>query len=168
MSRLLIAALLVATTLLAHADNAVTIQRVIDETVWKPFHDAFEEMDGEALNALYADDVLRATPEGLDTEGAFKRFNATRFDANRANGDRIELDFWMDSRRTNESTSYEVGFYRISIVSPDATATFHGQFHIVLKSIDGVWQITQDWDTDSIGGRPITAEDFARQPAIAW
>ena len=35
------------------------IQNEIDKTVWKPFQKAFETLDGEALNATYADKVLR-------------------------------------------------------------------------------------------------------------
>ena len=141
------------------------IQREIDATVWKPFKNAFEYMDGEALNAVYADDVLRVTPEGIDTDGAFKQTNRTRFQENQARGDRVALDFWFDSRRTSSSVSYDVGFYRVQFTAPSGEITsFYGQFHIVLQNLDGHWKIVQDWDTASIGGIPITAEDFGRQP----
>ena len=35
---------------------------------------------------------------------------------------------------------------------------------VVLNKINGRWKIVQDWDIASIGDRPITAKDFARQP----
>ncbi len=141
------------------------IHSVIDATVWKPFQTAFERMDGQALNAVYADEVLRATPEGLDTLGHFKRFNKSRFDENRARGDSVALDFWFDSRRTSPTVSYDVGFYRVRVFAATGeTTNFYGQFHIVLKKLDGHWKIVQDWDTATIGGRPITAEDFSRKP----
>ncbi len=143
----------------------IAVQEEIDRTVWKAFQNAFESMDGEALNALYADTVLRVTPEGIDTQSQFKQANRTRFAANVANGDRISLDFWFDSRHTNVTTSYDVGFYRVGVTAKSgSTDYFYGQFHIVLKKIDGDWKIVQDWDTSSIGGRPITAADFERQP----
>ncbi len=146
-----------------------SVQQAIDASIWKPFQDAFEHMDGEALNALYAEDVLRVTPQGLDTRGGFKQFNKTRFDANRARGDRIELDFWFDSRHTGSTVSYDVGFYRVRMIAASGEATsFFGQFHIVLKNLDGQWKIVQDWDTASIGGHPITAEDFSRRPPVQF
>ena len=155
---------LLATVAFADTDTA-DVQRVIDKTVWKAFQSAFERLDGEALNSVYADDVLRVTPDGLDNRGRFKLANKTRFQENKVRGDRIKLDFWFDSRHTNASVSYDVGFYRIRITSSSGeTSSFYGQFHIVLKNIDGSWKIVQDWDTASIGGQPITAEIFGRHP----
>jgi len=139
-------------------------QQEIDRTVWRVFQNAFENRDGKALNSVYAENVLRVTPQGLDTQNAFKQSNRTRFAENTANGDQITLDFWFDSRHTSTSTSYEVGFYRMGVVaSSGPTKYFYGQFHIVLRNIEGRWKIVQDWDTASIGGRPITATDFDRQ-----
>ena len=155
---------LVATAVSAE-DEVRAIQDEIDATVWKTFQSAFERMDGEALNSVYAEDVLRVTPEGLDTQARFKQTNRTRFEVNKANDDRIALDFWFDSRQTNSTVSYDVGFYRVRVTAPSGeTNSFYGQFHIVLKKLEGQWKIAQDWDTASIGGRPITAEDFDRQP----
>jgi len=144
--------------------NLEATHKEINKTVWKAFQDAFQALDGKALNDVYADNVLRITSDGIDTQSAFKEANVTRFAENIKNGDRIALDFWLDSRQTNETTSYDVGFYRMAMTtSAGATNTFYGQFHIVLKNIDGGWKIAQDWDTSSIGGKPITAKDFARK-----
>ena len=35
------------------------LHQEIDDQVWRPFKAAFESRDGAALNALYADSVLR-------------------------------------------------------------------------------------------------------------
>jgi ketosteroid isomerase-like protein len=148
---------------LADIDLAAT-HKEIDKTVWKAFQDAFQALDGKALNDLYAATVLRITTAGIDTQSAFREANVTRFTENIKNGDRIALDFWLDSRQTSNSISYDVGFYRVAMTtSAGETNTFYGQFHIVLRNIDGSWKIAQDWDTSSIGGKPITAEDFARK-----
>lgn len=149
--------------------TATQIQNKIDESVWRAFKNAFETLDGPALNALYADDVLRVTPAGIDTEGLFKAYNANRFASNLESGDQIRLDFWFDDRKTNETTSYEVGFFRISERSnTGSTSQFYGQFHIVLKKLDGQWKIVQDWDTDTIGGSPISAEDFLQREPVRF
>jgi hypothetical protein len=93
--------LILAITPMAAQTDIETIQKEIDQTLWKPFQKAFETLDGDALNATYADQVLRVTPQGIDTKNAFKKGNAERFAANRKNGDKISLYFWFDSRKTN-------------------------------------------------------------------
>ena len=148
--------------------DSASVQKEIDETLWRPFQKAFEELNAKALNALYADEVLRVTPGGIDTEEAFKAGNLTRFTENKEKGVSIKLDFWLENRKTNTDTSYEVGFYRIQFTSTEGVVNAHGQFHIVLKKINGSWKITQDWDTDIINGKEIGAEDFGKQKAIRF
>ncbi|MCC1483657.1 nuclear transport factor 2 family protein [Winogradskyella immobilis] len=140
--------------------NAKSIQNEIDKTVWKPFQNAFETLDASALNAIYADKTLRVTPQGIDTEEAYKLGNIERFKASKTNKVSIKLDFWFDSRFTNKTTSYEVGFYRIRATVNGSVNDSYGQFHIVLKKINGQWKITQDWDTTTINGHALNKDDF--------
>ncbi len=156
--------LLLATGLLAQ--NETDIQKEIDIQVWKPFHDAFEARDAQALNAIYANEVLRVTPAGVDTKGNFKQLNIENY--SKASDSKVALDFWFDSRQSSEDTSYEVGIFKIGITTGPSTTYIYGQFHIVIKKIDGSWKITQDWDSEKINGRPITEKDFARKPALKF
>lgn len=160
---------ILTTTAMSAQNTTEAIQKEIDQTVWKSFQNAFETLDGDALNATYADQVLRVTPQGIDTENVFKKGNAERFASNRKNGDTINLDFWFDSRKTNETTSYEVGFYRIGFTSKGGETQYsYGQFHIVLQKINGHWKITQDWDTAIIAGNPITSKDFDKKESVRF
>ncbi len=164
-----IAIVLLAITFSTQAQNTTEIQKEIDEIVWKPFQKAFQTVDGDALNAIYADEVLRVTPAGIDTENSFKKANIQRFAANRTNGDKIALDWWWDDRKTNEHTSYEVGFYRIEFTSKNGKTQYsYGQFHIVLQKINGHWKITQDWDTAVIGGQKIDKVFFEKNPPLQF
>lgn len=153
-----------------HAQKDIQqIQDEIDQQVWRPFKKAFENLDGVALNSIYAEEVLRVTPNGIDTDNDFKSKNLARFKVNKAEGITIALDFWFDSRRTNLHTSYEVGFYRIGFTSKEGGTKFsYGQFHIVIKKIGGIWKIMQDWDTPVINGDPITESDFAKKEPLKF
>ncbi len=143
-------------------------QQQIDEQVWAPFVKAYETFDGPAFNALYADKVLRVTPDGIDTEGRFKADNLTRF-AHRKNSNlTTELDFWFEHRQTIADTSYEVGYFRIRSTNDSDTNTFYGQFHIVVEKITGKWLITQDWDSDFVRGAKVSATDFDAQPPLVF
>ena len=138
------------------------LQEEIDNTVWKEFKAAFETIDAKALNATYADEVLRVTPNGIDTKNQFKAKNTERFQMLKEKSASIKLDFWFESRHTNADTSYEVGYYKISTTIGNDTSINYGQFHIVLKKIDGNWKITQDWDTTIINGITIGQKEFER------
>ncbi|MFP2997613.1 hypothetical protein ABN763_16975 [Spongiivirga sp. MCCC 1A20706] len=150
----------VASTNIIAQSNTEIIQNEIDQTVWKPFKNAFESLDAETLNAIYAKKVLRVTPEGVDTKQIFKYKNIERFKQYKKEGLMITLDFWFDSRHTNENTSYEVGFFRITTIANKNIQYSYGQFHIVLQKIGRSWRITQDWDSDHINGKKINAQDF--------
>ena len=153
----------------SNAQSIEQLQNEINLQVWKPFKNAFETLNGKALNATYAEQVLRATPDGIDTQNAFKPKNLERFEQNKKDGLSITLDFWFDSRRTNSDTSYEVGFYRIGFTDKNGNTDFtYGQFHIVLKKIDGQWKITQDWDTTTYNGKTISIEDFEKRIPIEF
>lgn len=148
--------------------NVEAIQQHIDKTVWASFQKAYEARDADALNAIYATGVIRVTPNGIDTKDDFKRKNIESFKASKESKTQIKLDFWFDSRHTNEDTSYEVGFYKIGLTTNDKTQLIYGQFHIVLKKIEGVWKITQDWDTTMINGHKISEEDFNKKEPIVF
>jgi len=150
------------------AQDVQSIQKEINQKLWKPFKAAFENIDAPALNALYGKQVLRVTPNGIDTDNNFKEGNLKRFETNKMNQTKIKLDFWFDSRHTNTDTSYEVGFYRMKLSNLEGENTIYGQFHIVLKIEDGAWKIIQDWDTTSLNGNTITASDFEKQKPIQF
>lgn len=161
--------MILGVSLLTRAQSIDTLHAEIDAQVWKPFKQAFENLDAQALNATYADEVLRVTPDGIDTENAFRAKNVERFTRNKADGVTIALDFWFDSRKTNTTTSYEVGFYRIRFTSKNGDASVVcGQFHIVLKKRAGKWKITQDWDTTTFNGKVIDEKDFNRKAALKF
>ncbi|AXT19827.1 DUF4440 domain-containing protein [Flavobacteriaceae bacterium AU392] len=156
--------LLLCSNLIMVAQSDIkTIQNEIDQTVWKPFQKAFETLDAKALNAIYAEKTLRVTPQGIDTKEAYKSLNVERFKASKDGNVSIKLDFWFDSRFTNGDTSYEVGFYRIAATINGQTNNSYGQFHIVIKKINDIWKITQDWDTTTINGHIIDNTDFEKQ-----
>lgn len=161
MSKFLLLAFWSCTLCLNAQSHILQTQTEIDQQVWKPFQHAFESLDAAALNSIYAQQVLRVTPSGIDTDNSFRAKNLDRFATSKAEGITIDLDFWFESRHTNASTSYEVGYFRISYTTPNGENSInYGQFHIVLKKIDQQWKITQDWDTDTILGKKISAADF--------
>lgn len=150
------------------AQDIEFIQKEIDQTLWKPFKAAFENLDAEKLNLLYASEVLRVTPGGIDTENSFKNANFERLNGHKMRNTALQLDFWFDSRHTNANASYDVGFYRMVLTNTHGVDVIYGQFHIVLKKMNGIWKIIQDWDSSSINGKDISVADFERQKPMRF
>ncbi len=145
----------------AQAD-AAKWQAEIDQEIWLPFMQAYKDFDGEAFNALHSDDVIRVSPWGIRTGADYKQSTLEGYRRNKAEGREREIFFWLEHRQTNQNLSYEVGYYKINSTTKEGTKHYYARFHVVIRKIDGVWKIVQDWDTNTINGRKVTAEDFAK------
>ncbi len=127
----------------------------IDNQIWIPFTKAWESNDGAAYNAIHAEDVWRINPGRLLVGAEYKKRNAERMKGQEKNS---IIEFSFETRTSNGNNAYEVGYYRITR-SQDGQQ-FVGRFHVAMKKIDGVWKITQDWDTDEINGEKLTPESL--------
>ena len=56
-----------------------------------------------------------------------------------------------------------MGYYRlISVRDEGEERTYYGQFHVVLREVEGIWKIAQDWDAGQLNGREIGEADFLK------
>lgn len=147
---------------LAAQDDAARWQAEIDQEVWLPFTVAYQNYDGEAFNALHSDDVLRVSPWGIRKGADYKKSNLEGYRKNKVSGKKREILFWLEHRQTTSDLSYEVGYYKVSITSQEGTRDHYARFHVLIRKINDQWKIVQDWDTSSINGHKITAEDFEK------
>ena len=139
-------------------------QKEIDEQVWRPFIQAYNTFDAEAYNNLHTDDVIRSTPWGLRIGEEYKKRNTEQFNKSKADGKKIEIDLRFEHRNASGDVAYDVGYYRV--IYGDGQTSF-GRFHVVLKKIDGVWKIAQDWDTNKILDHEVSEEDFLKANPMA-
>lgn len=138
------------------------LQAEIDQQVWRPFISSYQNFDAAAFNQLHTDDVLRASPWGLHTGANYLDKNLEHFTKNKASGNTQRIAFTFEYRIHQSEMAYEVGYYRITSIRDDKKQVGFGQFHVVLKKINGVWKIAQDWDAGTINGTQITEADFLR------
>lgn len=140
--------------------NPETAQQ-IDAQVWEPFKKAYATKDGELYNSIHSDDVMRVTKQGILLGEAYKERNRKMFAVK--GRPRRTIDFVFEHRIHSEEVAYEVGYYKLDYYKEDKVdKTYYGRFHVVLKKIDGVWKISQDWDTSNINGLEVTAKDFEK------
>lgn len=140
-------------------DTATSFVTEINEQVWKPFKQSYEARDAKLFNSLHTDDALRITEGGITPGPEYKARIIEGFE--RPYNGTIQIDFAHEHRLYYGDLAYEVGYYRIIYSRPgQEQVSSYGRFHVLLRKIDGRWKIAQDWDTEMIGSRKISEEEF--------
>lgn len=138
------------TVCVLHAQDDIPTE--IDSQVWHPFVHSFNALDAQTFNALHTPDVIRGGPWGLYLGKEYYDGNIQHMAQGKAEGEERKLALVFEHRVHREAVAYEVGYYRVVAIRDGAERTYYGQFHVVLKKIDGGWKIAQDWDASEIGG----------------
>lgn len=144
------------------------IEAEVNEQVWKPFKKSYEDRDWKVFNDLHTDDVLRIhTWGGIQAGKAYK--DQIEKSYQRPTRSTKVFDLWFEHRIYSENVGYEVGYYRVIYEEPGKSQIISvGRFHILLRKVEGVWKIAQDWDTSVINGEKVTADDFSKGTPIEF
>ncbi|WP_222983080.1 YybH family protein [Flagellimonas meishanensis] len=133
----------------------------IDVQVWEPFKIAFDNNDANTFISLHSDDILRITKWEIRKGADFKERILSSMGKENAIPRKIEFKF--EHRIYSKDIAYEVGYYKITMnKDSESPKDVYGRFHIVLKRLDGVWKICQDWDVAEINGEKIGPKDYER------
>ncbi len=144
------------------------IEAEVNQQIWKPFKQSYEAKDWRTFNELHSDDVLRISKwSGIKIGQEYK--DRKRISYSKSTKRKQTIDLRFEHRIYSENVGYEVGYYRVIYDEPgkDRLITY-SQFHVVVKKVNGIWKIAQDWDTDTINGNKVTEEDFAKGTPISF
>jgi hypothetical protein len=142
-----------------------SLQRQINEQVWKPFIQAFNSINTDGFMAVHSKLMTRVIQDGNDIYGYEKYYQQNKLNDDRtkqANRKRsIELRFIQ--RIAANGRAFEVGYYKSTNFLPDGKSqSGYGKFHVLLSKENGVWKILMDADasekTDEalfLTGQPI-------------
>ena len=126
-----------------------TLQKQINEQVWKPFIQSFNNRDDNTYEAVHSKDVIRVLQDDNQIFG-YKEYFKKVDDSLKVKWSTwkrsIELRFIQ--RIAADGKAFEVGFYKTSSVnsSTGEKRTGYGKFHVLLKKEKGVWKILMDAD----------------------
>jgi len=128
---------------LAQADS---LQREINEQVWKPFIKSFNERDNKAFRAVHSKDLIRVSQDPKHIYN-LEEYLPENQPARQSNAKRtIELRFIQ--RIAANGKGFEVGYYKTSStnLSTGKTNISYGKFHVLLRKEANVWKILMDAD----------------------
>ena len=126
-----------------------TLQKQINEQVWKPFIQSFNNRNDDTYEAVHSKDVIRVLQDDNQIFG-YKEYFKKVDDSLKVKWSTwkrsIELRFIQ--RIAADGRAFEVGFYKTFSVnsSTGEKRTGYGKFHVLLKKEKGVWKILMDAD----------------------
>jgi len=152
------------TLLFIFAINIVALaqqQKEIDDQVWKPFIESFNEFDTDKFMSLHSKDIVRSSRDSkqvLNWNQYYQQQKAGDIQSKAAQRKR-SLELRFTERIVGPDQAIDVGIYKTtSIDDKGESRSFYGRFHAVLRREKGFWKILVD--TDSSENHTINESDF--------
>jgi ketosteroid isomerase-like protein len=126
----------------------------IIEQVWKPFKESFDNKDYKTFNSLHTDDILRINRWGIKKGDVYK--NGIKKGYQRTSKRTRTIEFWIEQSVYSKTISHQIGYYAVTYKEPGKKdKTTYAQFQVTLLKTNGVWKISQDFDTELVGGKKV-------------
>jgi len=141
--------------------QAQTVQKEINEQVWKPFIASYGSLDTDGFMAVHSKDVIRAAREEGRIMGheEYRKVTSSGNQYYRDNKSDRKLELRFSERWAGNDVAYDVGVYKATTIRPSGNNTIvYGRFHVTLRKEKGVWKIVVD--SDSTEGGAVTDKDF--------
>jgi len=128
-----------------------SLQKQINEQVWKPFISTFNSGDDEGFKAVHSKDVIRVSQDSKQILGYDQYFKKMP-DSIKAKWHKwkknIELRFIQ--RIAADGKAFEVGYYKTKSTDTTngETRTGFGKFHVLLRKENNTWKILMDEDAN--------------------
>jgi ketosteroid isomerase-like protein len=126
-----------------------SLQKQINEQVWKPFIKSFTEMDTDGFMAVHSKNMSRVEQDGKRIYGFDKYYadSKTGNERSKTSGRKRNIELRFIQRIAASDRGFEVGYYKTTSINPDGTSrSFYGKFHVLLQKENGVWKIVMDAD----------------------
>lgn len=120
-----------------------SLQRQINNQVWKPFIQSFNNRDDAGFAAVHSKDVIRVIQDANQIQGFDQYFRKVP-DSIQARWKKwkrnIELRFVQ--RIASNGRAFEVGYYKTTNTHSQTgeKRSGYGKFHVLLRKENGVWE----------------------------
>jgi len=121
----------------------------IDQQLWIPYIQAYNNFNTRAFMALHTPDVIRVKRESsqIMVGTAYRKNEYRRNSISQSKDWERSLEIRFVDRLVEGAIAYEVGYYRVSLTRPGhEPQVLFGLFHTTLKRVDGEWKIFIDED----------------------
>lgn len=128
-----------------------SLQKQINEQVWKPFIKAINSGDNDALSVVHSKEVARVMQDDGKIIGYSEYFKKIPDSIKAKWSDwksNIELRFLH--RIASADKAFEIGYYKTTSTNSKTgeKRTGYGKFHVLLRKESGRWKILMDADAN--------------------
>jgi ketosteroid isomerase-like protein len=142
----LISAAILFQDLKAQGDS---LQKQINDQVWKPFIKSFNSGDEEGFKTVHSRDMIRVIQDDQQIFGYEWYFQKSP-DSVRVKWEnwKKEIELRFLQRIAANGKAFEVGFFKTRSFNPSTgeTRTGYGKFYVLLRKEEGRWKILMDAD----------------------
>lgn len=128
-----------------------SLQKQINEQVWKPFIQSYNNFDTDAFMAVHSKDLTRVLQDDnrllnyAQYLESMKRGN----DYGKSKNDKRSIELRFTQRIAGEGRAFEVGCYKVVM---NNSQTMYGKFHVLMRMENGKWKILMDADEKTVEG----------------
>jgi ketosteroid isomerase-like protein len=144
-----------------------SIQKEINNDVWKPFIATYNDRNTERFLEIHSKDLVRSPRDAKKILTWHEYYNAQKDNDNleRKSGSRRQIELHFTERIASGRHAIEVGIYKVRVTdSAGNTRTFFGRFHVVLRKENNRWKILVD--TDSTEQGTVDERDFLQAQSM--
>ena len=155
---------LVLNTNISSAQNTDYLKSI--NTVWAKFYKAFETLDYTLMAEIHAKDLVRVSGGRtiIDYDTYINNYKVG-FERDKKAGHTSTISLRFFERLCNGKTASERGIYKlVRNKGTENEKAYYGQFHVIMKNIEGEWKITMDYDSSE--GDTIGEDDYSKAFAI--
>jgi len=126
-----------------------SLQKQINEQVWKPFIKAFNNSDNAGFRKVHSLELIRVIQDDNQVLG-YEEYLKPVPDSIKAKWgnwkNHIELRFLQ--RIASNGKAFETGYYKTTSanITTEQTRVSFGKFHVLLRTENGTWKILMDQD----------------------
>lgn len=126
-----------------------SLQQQINQQVWKPFIQAFNDLDTKGFMSVHSKEMTRVIQDGNLIYG-YDRYSREMEQGNqntKKTNQKRTLELRYVQRIAANDKAFEVGYYKFTSIQPDGTTrNGYGKFHVLLRKENGTWKILMDAD----------------------
>jgi ketosteroid isomerase-like protein len=129
--------------------QAESIQQQINQQVWKPFIQSFNNLDTKGFMTVHSTEMTRVLLDGNTIYGYDRYYKETDQgnESTKKSNRKRTLELRFIQRIAADAEAFEVGYYKFTGMQPDGTTRHgYGKFHVLLHKENGTWKILMDAD----------------------
>jgi ketosteroid isomerase-like protein len=128
-----------------------SLQQQINDQVWKPFIQTYNNMDTESFMALHSKEMTRVVQDSKRIHGYAQYYdnNKRSNEFSKKNNQKRSIELRFIQRIADNDRAFEIGYYKLAVASPDGKIqSFYGKFHVLMHKENGTWKILMDADAN--------------------